>query len=207
METYAMNRANVLTLVALAATIYACGAGDPQQATGSAGLALAAPVGLQRAIQRDQDTPLVLAVMPKATCILHPEGFSEPTLNLFSDDAGRVRLYARARESAVAQTKLLLDCTGIDGNRAGYALELSVDPQAAVAQKGEDLALNVPIGKTRPPLSGDPLRFTQQELTSQGYPLRPDPVHAPEPYASWLQMVSRPATEIPPRLARTNLKA
>jgi hypothetical protein len=40
-----------------------------------------------------------------------------------------------------------------------------------------------------PALTGDPMALTPREITRRGYPLRPDPVAAPDDYTKWLKAV------------------
>ncbi|MGO9235077.1 MAG: hypothetical protein ACLP4V_13785 [Methylocella sp.] len=54
-------------------------------------------------------------------------------------------------------------------------------------------------GTLRPPLDGDRLALSNQELVARGYPPRPDPDKAPSHYARWLRQVSRPVTRVDPR--------
>lgn len=46
----------------------------------------------------------------------------------------------------------------------------------------------------RPPLTGDPMSYSQQELRRANYPIRPDPVATPTAYARWLKLVTQPAS-------------
>jgi hypothetical protein len=57
--------------------------------------------------------------------------------------------------------------------------------------------------RVRPALTGDPLSYTLPDLMKRGYPLRPDPVSAPEAYETWLTKVSKPATLITPIIVPT----
>jgi hypothetical protein len=45
------------------------------------------------------------------------------------------------------------------------------------------------------------MHYTQHELTTHDYPMRPDPAKTPSAYRSWLKTVSRPAAVITPVLA------
>ncbi len=56
----------------------------------------------------------------------------------------------------------------------------------------------------RPPLSGDPMALTAQELVQAGYPPRPDPNKNPDEYANWLTFVSKPERQIMPAVAISN---
>ncbi|HSY22784.1 MAG TPA: laminin G domain-containing protein [Polyangiaceae bacterium] len=85
-------------------------------------------------------------------------------------------------------TRLTLDCTRHDGNTTTYSVDLQAE--ATFAPRPFDgsrttLAL-------RPPLVGDPLSFTQNELLDKGFSIRPDPASAPADYARWLRTTTTP---------------
>src|SRR5207249_754680 len=70
-------------------------------------------------------------------------------------------------------------------------------PPVAVVAPSIALPANAVV---RPAITGDPMSLAQGELTKLGYPMRPDPVQAPDAYNTWLKLVSQPAAFIPPRL-------
>lgn len=79
----------------------------------------------------------------------------------------------------------------------GFRLALAIGitlVAAAEAFAAQDPSSTAPAGYTRPPLAGDPMSYSQEELMRGDYPRRPDPVSHPPAYAHWLEQVSRPAT-------------
>ena len=84
--------------------------------------------------------------------------------------------------------RLILSCADRDGRASSYPVNLTED--ATFAPRPLDLA-NEP-GVNRPALTGDPLSYTQAQLSQEGYGLRPDPVTDPASYTLWHDAATRP---------------
>jgi len=84
-----------------------------------------------------------------------------------------------------------LDFVGQDDLTSTTPIEFDVGTNIALADE-----ILVPRGVARPPLSGDPMSYTQEQLISAGFPRRPDPNKSATSYANWLRIVSQTATRI-----------
>jgi hypothetical protein len=133
--------------------------------------------------------------LPNAVCTLQgrDDSGATRTLRLYANDQGRVRFHARAESETDNPARLDLQCE-TDGQVMQHGIELRA--AAAAANAGARAAASARSGRVRPALSGDPLLPSRDELVSRGYPARPDPVQAPEAYATWLRVVSSEANVI-----------
>src|SRR5262249_42262948 len=130
--------------------------------------------------------PASIKAAPDLECKLHAQG-SEPSsgLTVFTDGDGYARFYAvRAKIGGSSQ---MLTCTDKAGRTSSYAVDLTSD--ATFANRPLDIA-NEP-GIDRPALTGDPLSYTQAELSKRGYGLRPEP--SDRMYPIWLEAATKPA--------------
>jgi hypothetical protein len=140
------------------------------------------------------ETGVNLDARPGSTCNLHAEGSpAAEGLPLYADPRGFVRVHLRPNPEE--SVRLALDCerdgalvTTVYDVKAGAPGE--VPSGAAVARADEALPI-------RPALTGDPMAPSNAEIVGRGYPPRPDPVKAPEAYARWLDVVSKPARVLP----------
>lgn len=74
---------------------------------------------------------------------------------------------------------------------AAHAMACSSQPDSQTPQEHDRSNLLLPPGaRFRPPLEGDPLSYTPEELARGDYPPRPDPDTAPDAYADWLNAVT-----------------
>ncbi len=137
---------------------------------------------------------------PNAQCLIR-EGnakASGESLPVFADDGGTVVFYAEAEQRSGGTAKLIASCS----SQPEQTIEIQAIPGAKAAA---DNPIAPGIQGTRykhirPALSGDPMSLSTRELVSRGYPARPDPQKSPDAYASWLRAVSKPATQIEPKL-------
>jgi len=125
------------------------------------------------------------------SCMLHPEGVTDPkqSIHVGVDEDGVARFEAARATSQSSIDKLTLDCTDSSGNGQSYSVDLRSDE--TFAPRPFDPSLTTL--KLRPALTGDPQSFTVEELVSAGYGLRPDPKANPDGYARWLATATIPA--------------
>jgi hypothetical protein len=100
---------------------------------------------------------------------------------------------------------LILNCQTDDGSTSTTAVELDVGDN--VDSAGE--VLSAP-GTLRPPLSGDPMSYTQEQIVAAGFPPRRDPNQSPAAYNNWLRLTSKAATRVdskPVDLHRQNVSS
>src|ERR1700722_20357386 len=126
--------------------------------------------------------------MPGLRCELHSPGApAAKGIPLATDSDGYARFYAvRAAGAGAARRWLVLTCVNASGRMFSYPVNLaSADTFAA-----RPLNLAAEPGKNRPPLTGNPMRFTEAQLIHRGYGLRPDPKTSPAAYKRWLDAAS-----------------
>ncbi len=135
---------------------------------------------------------------PHVVCSFRADsGAQDPgkTLRFFSDDDGIVHFYAARAAPDDGTPDLFLECE----RPGGAAISRSVDLHAA--STFEATAVHVsPTAFFREPLDGDPMSYSRRTLLEHGYGLRPDPAGAPELYAQWLALATRPMRRIDPLL-------
>jgi hypothetical protein len=134
--------------------------------------------------------------LPNAVCTLRAQDDSGAvrTLKLYADDEGEVRFHVRPSAETDNPPNLKLSCEANE-RVMEHGIELRANATAAASTRRMRQA-----GRVRPALTGDPMLPSQEELLSRGYPMRPDPEHTPEGYATWLRIVTSEATEIEPRI-------
>jgi hypothetical protein len=142
-----------------------------------------------------QFEPASVIVPAGNTCVLHPEGNADPrqSISVAADADGVVRFQAVRPKSTESADRLALDCTDSHGNQNTYSIDLRSD-ETFRPRPFDPVAANLAF---RPPLSGDPLSYTQQQLIQAGYGLRPDPAANPDAYQRWLATASVPAYRLP----------
>lgn len=130
--------------------------------------------------------PASIKVAPDLKCKLHARGSAPASgLTVFTDGDGYARFYAvRARASGQSQ---MLTCTDEAGRVSSYSVDLTSD--ATFVNRPLDIANE--RGIDRPALTGDPLSYTQADLSKRGYGLRPKPDD--RMYPIWLEAATKPA--------------
>jgi hypothetical protein len=175
--------------------------------------AFAQPIPVHHNLTPGVSTRLTIKTLPNAVCTLSVEGSSDPqrSLKLYADDEGTMYFDATppanlsAEESTAAIAHLQAQCQA-NGQVLTHSIELqpAVGTAATVSASARTLAKKPQPGqKVRPALTGDPLSRTNEELVAAGYPPRPDPVQAPDAYATWLKAVSKPSIQITPKTVAT----
>lgn len=144
-----------------------------------------------------QFEPASVAAAAGSNCILHPEGNQDPkeTLHVNADEDGVVRFLAVRPTTPNSVEKLVLECT--DANK--QAKTYSVDLRSEETFKPRPFDPTHTTLRVRPPLTGDPSRFTQQDLLKAGYGPRPDATVTPDAYKQWLA-----AAMVPMHVLRTD---
>ncbi|HTW08661.1 MAG TPA: G1 family glutamic endopeptidase [Acidimicrobiales bacterium] len=146
-------------------------------------LSPALPVTAQVIAATKQYEPASVAAMPGLQCELHPPGTpAAQGIPVATNSDGYARFYAVKVGNGGAGQWLTLSCT----NSAGKAFSYPVNLASAATFAPRPLALAAQPGKNRPPLTGDPMRFTQAQLVQLGYGLRPDARTAPAAFERWL---------------------
>lgn len=181
MNRYTVVNIRYFAFIAILICIYF--AASPSFASTTAAAAVSIPSNTASAIS--------VTTIPSASCTLVRAGLTgsgaSGGVDLASDSTGQVVFYAKLSGSA-SNDVLSLTCQSATGAQSTTQITVQVD-NSAVAMPPP-----APHGVSRPALPGDPLSYSQQELFSGGYGLRPDPVAAPGPYAQWVQQVTTPAT-------------
>ena len=201
MSTITIRTRATKLIIILPISCLACSSGNNspgQSALSSASSPLLAPQ-LSPAAAKGAATSVARAYVvtsPSADCSLHPEGNSDPSqaLTVYADDDG-VASFLTPAGSAGGTQKLALDCRQPDGTKATYSVDLGVASTF-------DPARLPPPTKLRPALTGDPLSYSQGDLTRAGYGMRPDPVRSPNLYAAWLDSATRSAKPVVQRPGR-----
>ena len=128
--------------------------------------------------------PAAVKAAPNLKCKLHSPG-SEPDsgLNIFTDADGFARFHA-VRAGSGGESKILT-CSDEAGRTSSYSVDLGSD--ATFVDRPHDIASEP--GIARPALTGDPLGYTQAELSQRGYGLRPKP--SDPSYPIWLEAATK----------------
>ncbi len=144
------------------------------------------------------ETLLSIQTYPKAVCFLYHDELKDRRMQLDADDNGVVRFHAKAHKDW-QPIEVHLEYTGEHGIPARHTVALRGDTEHGAPLSPNEVHAPL-VGGLRPPLEGDPLVLSNQELVARGYPPRPDPKHSPARYARWHRIVSRPYTAVNPRL-------
>lgn len=143
-------------------------------------------------------TPLVLKTQPDAACDLHPAGVSDPaqTMRLYANSEGYVRVHVLAKQES-QDVQVQLDCGG-----AVYPLHLHAASSPTADMPAPQTSVPAPQGsQVLPALTEEAAQhLTDQDLMRLGYPSRPDAAASPNRRAKWLDLVSRPITQLPPHV-------
>lgn len=192
---------NVLSLLTL--TALSCGLVFPIAAQ-TTPMVIASEKGFT--ITPGASTPIVLKTKPGAACDLHEDGATEATqaLRFYANGEGYIKIQARP-DAETQETRVLLDCAA-NGEIIRYPLHLRVSSFPTDDMPAPRSAMPVPKGsRIVPPLAEEEAReLSDQELISRGYPPRPDATDAAA-FASWLDVVSQPITQLPAHLVSTNI--
>jgi len=148
---------------------------------------LAAPV--------NKETPVYVQVMPQGEC-----KFSATAKRMFANDRGIIQFTINPMLERTVTQHLLCEAAGAVPTT--YPLEITGTSDATLISASRarmaTLDLSMP-GSLRPPLTGDPMLYTQTELLSRGYGMRPDPFKHPAPYAKWLNAARQGGINVAPR--------
>ena len=110
--------------------------------------------------------PASVVVPAGNTCVLHPEGNSDPaqsiSVNAGADGVARFQVVRPTRPDSV--DRLALGCTDSNGSSQTYSVDLRSDATFKALPFDPVLA-NLTY---RPALARDPLSYTQQELIQGG---------------------------------------
>lgn len=156
------------------------------------------PTHHRRTILPGAETLVVIQTLPHAACVLRHNEVKDRHMRLDADEAGNVRFHVRAQEGPHSIT-FNLECAGENDAKIIHTLEIHGDPHHNPRGITEGEATSPSPRSVHPPLEGDPLAPSNQELLSRGYPPRPDPAVSPARYAQWLRKVSQPFTRVNPK--------
>jgi Peptidase A4 family len=152
-----------------------------------------------RTIAPGQTSALAIKTLPNASCKLHIEGQTNPSMDLFADDEGMLHVYAQPTAESENIASFVADCTAA-GNAATFPLQLRANstPTPDMPAPGVEVRQAAPGAHVRPALTeAEASQLSQDDLTKKGYPIRPDPVEAPDAFANWMKAVSQTATFVP----------
>jgi Peptidase A4 family len=155
----------------------------------------------------DIQNPIVLRTAPDAACYLRPTDASAdaPALRVYANGEGYIRFHTSAPNSADIHIKV--ECTA-SGQVATYPLHLRSASTPTADMPMAEKSMPLPEGSRRLAALTDETaqQMSDEELSSAGYPPRPDPVASPEAYSIWLGLVAQPITLLPPRaVSRTDI--
>jgi hypothetical protein len=145
-------------------------------------------------------TAVVLQTEPDAACDLHAAGVEDPSqaMRLYGNIEGYVRFHFTPN-SDIEDAHLVLDCTGQEAVTS-HPLHLHIAASPTDDMPAPEGSVPVPAGsKTLPALTAEAAgQLSDEDIDAQGYPRRPSAIEAPAAYATWLRLVSRPMTILPP---------
>jgi Fungal fucose-specific lectin len=128
--------------------------------------------------------PASVKAAPNLKCTLHAPGSAPASgLTVFTDADGYARFHA-VRAGSGGQSKMLT-CSDEAGRTSSYSVDLGSD--ATFVDRPHDIASEP--GIDRPALTGDPLSYTQTELSQRGYGLRPKP--SDPTYPVWVEAATK----------------
>jgi hypothetical protein len=130
--------------------------------------------------------PASIKAAPRLECKLHAKDASPDSgLPVFTDNDGYARFYAvRMKSAGQAQ---VLTCKDEGGQTNTYSVDLTSGD--TFVHRPLDLAKEP--GIDRPALTGDPLSYSQAELSRRGYGVRPKP--SDRMYPIWLEAATKSA--------------
>jgi hypothetical protein len=196
------SRTSTMSRIGLKLTLTAvsiCGLGVSSSAQSSAAPEVAAEKGFT--IPLNAQTPMVLQTQPDAACNLHADGVTDAahTMRLYANADGYVVVHMGTKYQAQQEVRLQLDCTAAD-KVTTYPLHLRAGSAPTDDMPTPQTSVPTPKGSRILPALTDAAakQLSDQDLRSQGYPRRPDAVASPDSYKAWLDLVSRPMTQLPP---------
>lgn len=133
---------------------------------------------------------LVVQAPPNSRCEVQPDissGSQGQTSDALADAAGAVRFFA---PPVAWGTKLRFGCSD-PATGATSTVRVDVGDAATFTTETDDGSVS-PVIRVRPPLAGDPMALSANQLMAAGYPPRPDPRTQPAQFATWLTAVSVP---------------
>jgi len=142
-------------------------------------------------------SPITMKTLPKATCVLHPEGDKAAghSFKTFADDEGTIRFQVNPSAESDQTARFAVDCKAA-GQSSTFALQLR--PSSAPTSD-----MPAPQAEVRQPRPGDVMRpaltkadattLSNDELAKRGYPVRPDAKGASEGFAAWMKAVTQPS--------------
>jgi hypothetical protein len=123
-----------------------------------------------------------------SACTVAPEGETDSTsaVTVPVDEDGIAHFSAVRATSDADVQRLTLACSGPSG-----AHSYSIDLRAGAVFIPPPAQTGATTLSVRPPIQGDPMAFSAQELIRQGFGVRPDPVGNPTAYARWAAATQR----------------
>ena len=167
---------------------------------------------LRLTVAPHQPSRIAMKTLPKAVCELHADGDGDPSrsFKLFSDDEGMIRFNVNPSEESETIAAFAADCSA-DGQSRTFGLELrpSSTPRLDMPAPVAEIRTPKPSDVIRPALTKEEaLQLSDDELVKREYPVRPNPIQAPRPFANWLQVVTKPARRVDSRqMAYPELRA
>ena len=132
-------------------------------------------------------TPASVLALPDLQCKVYPTGGNASAgISVATNDDGYARFHAVRASAGDKVKQLTMDCTDSAGKFSVYTVDLTSEETFAA----RPLNIANERGVDRPALKGDPLSYTQEELLTGGYGIRPDPKDNPAAYARWLATAS-----------------
>jgi hypothetical protein len=188
MRSY-ITRGSFEVLLVTGCLMQACGS-EPKGGVGGVGKVTS------NEAQATAQVAVAVPVSPNAECVIGALGASSTKLKLYADEGETVRFFVSQPGASAVAPALVLSCQGEDGSHFQRVVDVG---------EGIALAAVTPVqlpstATIRPPLDGDPMRFTQDEIVRQGFPPRPDPVASASQFARWREVVSKPTTIVPAKL-------
>ncbi len=166
------------------------------------GLAIQTAAPVRITVAPKVSSPISMKTLRNATCVLRAEGAIDAEHKLFADDEGMIRFYVRPPEESEGVAHFEVDCAA-NGKVTVFPLQLrsSSSPTAEMPAPRPDVRKKRPGSSVRAALTEDEaLQLSTEELTMRGYPVRPDPKQAPDAFATWRKVVTKPSTFVPARL-------
>jgi hypothetical protein len=137
----------------------------------------------------DWSNPISVMTTPNAGCAIRPEGSADGRQDFVSASGDAViRFYPPPNTWG---SKFALECTAADAESPSLSYSVDLDDSSTFFREPELLS-GANVAGERPAFSGDLLAATQQQLRTQGFPMRPDPTNT-EAYAAWKQNVTTAA--------------
>lgn len=152
-------------------------------------------------IPANVQTPIVLKTQPDAACDLHAAGVSDAahTLRFYANGDGYIKVHVMAKQESQEDAQVQLDCAAA-GNVTSYPIRLRAASSPTDSMPAPQTVMPAPEGsKVLPALTAEEAQqLADDELSTRGYPARPDAAASPDQYARWLDHVSRTLTVLPP---------